>query len=135
MRGCLIVSLKQVHAACMNKEEMLRATEEEYSKAEPDWWLCNDDSNTSCEPLWNSKHLIPVVRLHPMHEDDNHRLCVECRGIFEDPEMYWPFMDRDEIVPYNGWVDFVVQEVRMQQQQQMWWLCAKLLERKKEHCL
>ena len=123
-----------VHEACMNKDDMLHAVEDEELAAttRPEWWLCNSEEEG--KPLCFSHHLIPIVRVHPMHSQDNDRLCVECRGIFEDPELYWPFLEREDAVPYNGWVDFVVEEVvvskkNMQQQQ---WLCAKLLDERQK---
>lgn len=116
----------RVHEACMNKEDMLHAVEQGYN-TNPEWWLCNDEEqDDDLKPFANSTHLLPIVRLHPLHELDNDRLCVECRGIFEDPEMYWPFLVREEVVPYHGWVDFVAEEVVFKGERQVW-LCAKLL--------
>lgn len=127
-----------VHEACMNKDEMMSESmdvEEDHCsrRKKPDWWLCSnqDDDDDDGKDM---ESMIPIVRVHPMHAEDNERLCVECRGIFEDPELYWPFLDRAETTPYNGWVDFVIVERRLhnkkQQQQQQLWLCAKLLDKK-----
>jgi hypothetical protein len=93
----------------------------------PDWWLCNDES----QPFCNSECLVPIVRLHPFHAEANEKLCMECRGIYEDPELFWPFLDSVcEIRPYRGWVDFVLRDVRQvaKHNEQEVWLCAKLLQ-------
>ena len=81
-----------VHEACMNKSEMLLAADsEDASSSSPEWWLClddNDNDRAPCSSLASSDHLIPVTRVHPMHAEDNDKLCVECRGIYEDPEVF-----------------------------------------------
>lgn len=116
-----------VHEACTNKDEMLASIEWGDDRIEPDWWLCNDRDDVEGRPFRHSNYLIPIVRLHPARPQDNERLCAECRGIFEDPELYWPFLARDnEAIRYRGWVDFVAEEVVFEKTQQVW-LCAKLL--------
>lgn len=123
-----------VHEACMNKDDMLHAVEDEELAAttRPEWWLCNrseEEGGCKGDVLCFSKHLIPIVQVHPMHSQDNDRLCMECRGIFEDPDLYWPFLEREDAVQYNGWVDFVLEEVVLKNVRQQW-LCAKLLDEK-----
>lgn len=126
----------RIHEACMNKDDMLSAfqqreaagQQDEAAAAVPSWWLCNDEEqDAGARPFASSTSLLPIVRLHPAHAEDNDRLCVECRGILEDPELYWPFLEREQIIPYHGWVDFVAEEVVLKGERQVW-LCAKLLE-------
>lgn len=130
-----------VHEACMNKSEMQVDTED--GGASPEWWLClDDDSDSGRAPcsLASSDHLIPVSRVHPMHAEDNDKLCMECRGIYDDPEVFWPFLEREMVLPYRGWVDFVVEETVVvkggssSNSERQWWLCAKLLAAKRKAC-
>lgn len=101
--------------------------DEESDDVRPGWWLCNEEA----EVFRDSTDLMPVVRLHPLHSDDNDKLCRECADIFEDPEFYWPFFDRCEVAPYSGWVEFVRRQTRERGGEQQEWLCARLLDRRK----
>ena len=129
-------AVPRVHESCMNKEEMLSAMENEDEEDEneirPSWWPCNEDERV----FTSSTDMVPIVRLHPLHEDDNHKLCLECNEtVFEDHEMYWSsVLERCEVLPYRGWVEFVVRQQAFEgddKKQQATWLCLKLLDSKR----
>lgn len=161
-RAVALRAVGTVFDACMNQHEMTlhwgEVFEDEDNDDEeqggsdclhptPNWWLsregdmvvgesqdsCTSNSSSNAEvDVGCSENLIPMVRLHPLHEHDNDKLCLECNTIFEEPGYYWPFLQQSNAAAFHGWVEFVVREGQ-KNGQRMEFLCIKLLEKKKKY--
>ena len=137
-RAVALQAVGAVFEACVNNDEMALLMQEDGDDGDggevvaPSWWLLRGSDVAEgdahhCYP----ENLIPIVRLHPLHEEDNDKLCMECNTIFEDPGFYWPFLEQSNAAAFRGWVEFVVRETQKAEGRREY-LCIKLLDQRKQ---